>query len=124
MVWAFFLWRKKRIFKSRAFLSVLVAMMPLGFIATITGWITAEMGRQPWIVYGLMKTRDAVSPIAPGNVAWSLSLFFIFFMIVGSVYLYYLLKILKSGPDFSSPIPPIHIPAGMKPVLNSNQEAV
>jgi len=99
-----------------------VAMLPLGFIATITGWITAEMGRQPWIVYGLMKTRDAVSPIAAGNVAWSLALFFVFFLVIGSVYLYFLYRIMKSGPDFSSPIPATHIMAGMQPVLNSNQE--
>ena len=124
MVWAFYLWRKKRIFESKAFLWVLVAIQPLGFIATITGWITAEMGRQPWIVYGFMKTRDAVSPIAAGNVAWSLVLFFIFFLVIGSVYIYYFLRILKSGPDFSSPIPAKHIPAGMKAVLNSNQEPV
>jgi cytochrome d ubiquinol oxidase subunit I len=99
-----------------------VAIQPLGFIATITGWITAEMGRQPWIVYGFMKTRDAVSPIAPGNVMWSLLLFFVFFMIIGGVYLFFILNILKSGPDFNSPIPATYLPAGMKPFLNSNQE--
>jgi cytochrome d ubiquinol oxidase subunit I len=124
MIWAFFLWRKKRLFKSRAFLMTLVAIQPLGFIATITGWITAEMGRQPWIVYGEMMTRDAVSPIAPGNVVWSLIVFALFFGIIGAVYLYYIFKLLKSGPDFSSPIPSIHLPVGMKPFLNSNQERI
>lgn len=124
MIWALFLWRKKRIFESRTFLTALVFIQPLGFIATITGWITAEMGRQPWIIYGLMKTRDAVSPIAPGNVAWSLALFLVLFLIIGSVYLYFIFKILKSGPDFDSPIPSTHLPAGMKPISNSNQEPV
>jgi cytochrome d ubiquinol oxidase subunit I len=123
MVWAFILWRRKRLFESKVFLYVLVGIQPLGFIATITGWITAEMGRQPWIIYGFMKTRDAVSPIAPGNVAWSLFLFLTIFSVIGSVYLYYIFRILKSGPDFESPIPPLHLPAGMKPLLNTNQES-
>ena len=122
MLWAFFLWRKKRLFKSERFLKVLVIIQPLGFIATVTGWITAEMGRQPWIVYGIMKTRDGVSPIAPGNVIWSIILFIVFFAIIGAAYLYYIFKILKAGPDLESPIPPVHLPAGMKPLLNSNQE--
>jgi cytochrome bd-type quinol oxidase subunit 1 len=69
-----------------------------------------------------MKTRDAVSPIAAGNVVWSLVLFCVFFSVIGSMYLYFIFKILKTGPDFSSPIPTIHLPAGMKPLLNSNQE--
>jgi cytochrome d ubiquinol oxidase subunit I len=124
MIWAFFLWRKKRLFESRRFLTALIAIQPLGFIATVTGWITAEMGRQPWIVYGVMKTRDGVSPIAAGNVAWSLALFLLFFLIVGSVYFFYIIKILKTGPDFESPIPRTHLPAGMKPFMDKNQEPV
>jgi cytochrome d ubiquinol oxidase subunit I len=124
MVWAFFLWRRKRLFDSRGFLAVLVAIQPLGFLATIAGWITTEMGRQPWIVYGLMKTRDGVSPIAAGNVAWSLALFFVFFLIIGGVYLYYIFQILSSGPDMKSPIPATHLPAGMKPFMNNNQGPV
>lgn len=116
MIWAFFLWRKKRLFESKSFLAALVAIQPLGFVATVTGWITAEMGRQPWIVYGLMKTGDGVSPIAAGNVAWSLALFVIFFLIIGSIYFYFLVVLLKSGPDLDSPIPSTHIPVGMKAI--------
>jgi len=123
MLWALFLWRKKRLFESKNFLAVLVAVQPLGFAATVTGWITAEMGRQPWIVYGHMKTPAGVSPIAAGNVAWSLVLFFCLFLTIGSVYLYYIFKILKSGPDLDSPIPPTHLPAGMKPLLNEDSGA-
>ncbi len=124
MIWAFFLWRKKRLFKSRRFLMTLVLIQPFGFIATISGWITTEMGRQPWLVYGLLRTRDGVSPIASGNVAFSITLFFIFFGLIGASYLYYIIKIMISGPDLSSPIPPVHLPVGMKPLLNSDQETV
>lgn len=121
MVWALCLWIKKRLFNTRLFMMAMVAMMPLGFVATITGWITAEMGRQPWIVYGVMKTSDGVSPVAPGNVAWSLVLFFLFFTIIGAGYLYSIFKILNGGPDLDSPIPPVHVPVGLKP-LEKDQE--
>jgi cytochrome d ubiquinol oxidase subunit I len=73
------------------------------------------MGRQPWVVYDLMRTAEGVSPIPAGNVIWSLSLFLIVFIVVGASYFYYLLKTLAQGPDVSSPIPPIQRPAGMQP---------
>jgi len=74
MIWATVLWWRKRSFESPGFLKALVAVQPLGFIATISGWVTAEVGRQPWIVYGLMRTAAGVSPIPAGNVVWSLAL--------------------------------------------------
>jgi cytochrome d ubiquinol oxidase subunit I len=120
MIWAAVLWWRKRSFESPLFLKTLVAVQPLGFIATILGWVTAEMGRQPWVVYGIMRTSDGVSPIAVGNVIWSLILFMIFFAIIGASYFYYTLKTLRQGPDLSSPIPPIQRPAGMQ----SSNEAV
>jgi cytochrome d ubiquinol oxidase subunit I len=80
------------------------------------GWVTTEVGRQPWLVYNLMKTAEGVSPIPPGNVIWSLSLFLIVFAVVGTIYFYYILKTLRLGPDLTSPIPPIQRPAGMRPL--------
>jgi cytochrome d ubiquinol oxidase subunit I len=124
MIWALYLWKKRRLFGSKAFLMTLVALQPLGFIATITGWVTAEMGRQPWIVYGLMKTSDGVSPIAPGNVVWSILLFFVFFTVIAAGYLFSIWKILKAGPDFSTDIPAAHVPAGMTPFNTPDQESI
>jgi cytochrome d ubiquinol oxidase subunit I len=113
MVWAVILWRKRRLYENRLFLRTLVIVHPLGFIATELGWITNEVGRQPWAVYHLVRTAEGVSPIPVGNVIWSLSLFLIIFIVVGASYFYYLLKTLGRGPDFSSPIPSIQRPAGM-----------
>ena len=48
---------------------------PLGFVAVLAGWFTAEVGRQPWVVYGLLRTADAVSPVPGGSVLFSLALF-------------------------------------------------
>ena len=116
MAWALFLWRKGRLFESRPFLRTLLLIHPLGFLAVELGWITTEAGRQPWLVYNLMRTSEGVSPIAPGNVVWSLSLFVLIFLLVGGSYFYYVLKTLRLGPDVSSPIPPIQRPAGMQPL--------
>ena len=116
MVWAFILWLKRRLYDTRLFLWTLLILHPLGFIATELGWVTTEAGRQPWLVYNLMRTAEGVSPIPPGNVIWSLSLFLVIFAVVGSAYFYYILKTLRLGPDLESPIPPIQRPAGLKPL--------
>jgi cytochrome d ubiquinol oxidase subunit I len=114
MIWAAVLWRKGKLFEKRAFLWTLVAIQPLGFLATELGWITTEVGRQPWLVYNLMRTAEGISPIPAGNVLWSLSLFLIVFPLIGGSYFFYVLKTLGRGPDLSSPIPPIQRPAGMR----------
>jgi cytochrome d ubiquinol oxidase subunit I len=115
MIWAALLWWRKRSLDSERFLGALVAVQPLGFVATVFGWVTAEVGRQPWIVYGLMRTADGVSPIPAGNVVWSLALFIVIFAIVGASYFYYMLTTLRRGPDLTSPIPPVQRPTGMRP---------
>lgn len=63
-------WRWPQLIESRRFLLLVLAATPLGFIAVEAGWTVTEVGRQPWIIYGVMKTADAVSPM-PG-LAWSL----------------------------------------------------
>jgi cytochrome d ubiquinol oxidase subunit I len=119
MVWGALLWRKGRLFDHRPFLWTLVVVHPLGFLATELGWMTTEMGRQPWVVYHLMRTAEGVSPIPAGNVLWSLTLFLIIFPIIGAVYFFYILKTLHRGPDLSSPIPPIQRPIGMRSMMSS-----
>jgi cytochrome d ubiquinol oxidase subunit I len=114
MVWAGFLWRRGNLYTHRPFLRTLVAVQPLGFLATELGWITTEMGRQPWLVYNLMRTAGGISPIPAGNVVWSLSLIVVIFALIGGSYFYYVLKTLRSGPDLESPILPIQRPAGMR----------
>jgi len=116
MVWAAVLWHGKRLYEHRPFLRTLVAVHPLGFLAIELGWIVTEVGRQPWVVYHLMRTSEGVSPIPAGNVIWSLCLFLIIFPVIGASYFYYVLKTIGLGPDLSSPIPPIQRPAGMRPL--------
>ncbi len=118
MLWALVLVIRKRIFEDRLFLKTLVFAQPLGFIAVISGWVTAEVGRQPWVVYGLMRTNEGVSPVPAGNVLWSLAIFLVFIGILGFSYFYYTVKILKNGPDMDVPLPSIRrttpAPAGQE----------
>ena len=62
------LWLTGRLYTSRWFLRILTWVSPLGFLAVLAGWFTAEVGRQPWTVYGILRTADAVSPVPGGSV--------------------------------------------------------
>lgn len=81
------------------YLKVMMFSIPLPFIATEAGWVLAEVGRQPWIVYGLMKTSDAVSPIATSQVFISFLAFIIVYGILGAIGFYLIFKNAKKGPD-------------------------
>ena len=93
-------WRR-RLFESRWFQRLVLVMGPVGFIALIAGWITTEAGRQPWVVYGMLRTSDAVSPIAAQNVGVSLAAFVIVYFMVFGTGIYYILRLIKQGPPES-----------------------
>jgi cytochrome bd ubiquinol oxidase subunit I len=114
MLWAAILWRKGRLFETRPFLRTLVLVQPLGWLAVELGWLTAEVGRQPWLVYGIMRTREGISPIKAGNVVWSLGLFVLVFLAIGASYVYYVLKTFSKGPDTTSPLPSVQTRATAK----------
>ena len=79
-------------------LRLLPWVIPLPYLACELGWIVAEVGRQPWIVYGLMKTSQAVSPVAPIQVAVSLAAFVLVYTLLGLVDFYLLFKYARKGP--------------------------
>ncbi len=114
MIWALFLWWRGKLFHNRLFLLSLAVLQPLGFLAVELGWVTAEMGRQPWLVYNLMRVSEGLSPIPASNVVWSLILFLIVFPLIGGSYFFYIKETLVRGPDLDSPIPLIQRPAGMR----------
>lgn len=72
---------------------------PSRFIAVLAGWISAEVGRQPHVVYGVLRTADAVSPVPAGSVALSLLFFMIVYAIVFSAGALYILRLMAKGPD-------------------------
>ena len=81
------------------FLRWLPWMIPLPYLANTLGWTIAELGRQPWIVYGIMRTRDAVSPIQTVQVATSLAAFVLVYGLLGAADFYLLCKFARKGPD-------------------------
>jgi cytochrome d ubiquinol oxidase subunit I len=81
------------------FLRWLPWMIPLPYLANTLGWTIAEVGRQPWIVYGIMRTRDAVSPIQTVQVATSLAAFVLVYGLLGAADFYLLFKFARKGPD-------------------------
>ncbi len=73
--------------------------IPSGFIATECGWIVREVGRQPWIVYGLMRTSEGVSPLSPGSAAASLALFSALYAALLVLFTVATVRILRKGPE-------------------------
>ena len=80
------------------FLRASVLMGPMGFVAVIAGWIVAEAGRQPWVIYGVLRTKDAVSPVGAGQVSASLLAFMVIYAIVFSAGAIYILRLMARGP--------------------------
>jgi cytochrome d ubiquinol oxidase subunit I len=81
------------------YLKVMMLSIPLPYLAIQFGWLLAELGRQPWIVYGLMKTSDGVSPIAISQVAGSLVAFLLVYGLLGAVGYYLIGKKAINGPE-------------------------
>jgi len=88
-----------RLETTRWFLWGTFLAFPTGFIAILTGWFTAEVGRQPWVVYGLLRTTDAVTPsLAAGDVVVSLAGYVLVYAVFVSFGVYYVFKLLREGP--------------------------
>jgi cytochrome d ubiquinol oxidase subunit I len=92
------LFKRNRLLESPKYLKLMLYSIPLPYIACELGWVLAEVGRQPWIVYGLMKTRDAVSPIATSQVFISLIAFVLVYGFLGAVGFYLIVSNAKKGP--------------------------
>jgi cytochrome d ubiquinol oxidase subunit I len=103
-------WRG-RLYTNRFLQRLAVACVPLGFIGVIAGWMTAEIGRQPFTVYGLLRTADSVSPVPASAVATSLVLFVIVYVFLFGAFLFFVDRIVKKGPD-ETELPP-HVPEAM-----------
>lgn len=91
-------WKANKLTEYPAYLRAMIWALPLPYIAIQAGWAVAEVGRQPWIVHGLMRTKDAVSPVDPSQVAISLAAFIIVYAFLGIVDIYLLVKYAKQGP--------------------------
>lgn len=90
---------KKRLFTTKWFLRWCMALTPSGFLAVLAGWFVTEVGRQPYTVYGVMRTSESLSPVAGVQIAISLTIFIIVYLMIFGAATYYILKLIKKGPN-------------------------
>ena len=110
-----------RLYSTRWFLRALVWMTPSGFVATLAGWYTAEIGRQPYLIHGLLRTADSLSPVP---AATTLVTFVCAYTVFGSAFLIFTLRLIRRGP---SGLPGYALPAGslkraLRPVIGGVRE--
>jgi cytochrome d ubiquinol oxidase subunit I len=99
---AFMLWRGS-LFRARWMLWVLLLSLPFPYIANTAGWMTAEIGRQPWLVYGLMRTADGYSKmVSAGNGLFTLLGFMGMYMVLGILFLFLVRREIENGPVVQS----------------------
>jgi len=83
---------------------------PLGFVATLTGWFTAEVGRQPWTVYGVLRTADAMTPfLTTRAAAISLVVYCAIYAFIFAFGIFYIYSLLRKGPAGDPVVPPLSV---------------
>ncbi len=96
---AFLLWRGT-LFKSNWMLWLIILAAPFPFLSNTAGWLTAELGRQPWLVYGLLRTAEGVSPsVSGGNTLFTLIGFIGMYFLLGVLFLVLVGNIIRKGPQ-------------------------
>jgi len=93
---------RKRLFDTRWFQWWCMALTPAGFIAVLAGWIVTEVGRQPYIVHGVMRTADAVSPVSGTQIGLSLAAFVFVYLLVFGAGSYYIIHLILKGPSVAT----------------------
>jgi cytochrome d ubiquinol oxidase subunit I len=107
-LWALVLRIRRSLFETRLFLRFAVLMGPAGLIALLAGWLTTEIGRQPWVVYGVLRTRDAVSNHPASVVSMTLALFMVMYLAVFGTGVSYMIKLVAKGPQEGADEEPPH----------------
>jgi len=105
------LWFRGRLFTTKWYLETVQYVWPLGFIAILAGWYTTEIGRQPWVAYGILRTADAVSPVAPSAVLTTLVLFVLVYTCVFAMGIYYINRLIEHGPKGAAAEKPEALPS-------------
>jgi cytochrome d ubiquinol oxidase subunit I len=91
---------RKRIYETRWYLKLLLFLIPFPYIANETGWVAAEIGRQPWAVYKVLRTADAISITVPaGNILFSLILFIVVYALIAAVGIPIIFRLIRKGPE-------------------------
>jgi cytochrome d ubiquinol oxidase subunit I len=103
-----YLSRKGRLEQNRFLMWLIFLSFPLPFISILTGWFTAEVGRQPWTVYGVLRTAKAVTPILTTSAAWtSLVVYCFVYALIGTFGVLFIYRMLRRGPSGQLIAPPV-----------------
>jgi len=98
--WGVLLLLRQKLWERRRYLRLLVWSIPLPIVAIQLGWIATEVGRQPWIVYGLLRTSDAASrTVGAGEILFSIILFTLVYLALGALWLFLMVREVKHGPE-------------------------
>jgi cytochrome bd ubiquinol oxidase subunit I len=111
VLWGALLWILGKLETNRLFLKVAAAAWPLGFLAIISGWMVTEIGRQPWVATGVLRTADAASPLGEQSVLTSLALFVLVYGVVFSTGIYAINRLINIGPTPDVLAPPSGVPS-------------
>ncbi|MGH7971391.1 MAG: cytochrome ubiquinol oxidase subunit I, partial [Limisphaerales bacterium] len=111
-------WRGK-LFSTRWFLIALTCMTPSGIFATLGGWYLAETGRQPYVIYGLLRTADAVSPVPAGTLLSSLIAFVVIYAVFFTAFLVFAIRAIRQGPNelLDVPVPSGSLKRALRPKI-------
>ena len=96
---ALILFFRKRLFDTRWFQYWCLALTPSGFVAVLAGWFVTEIGRQPYVIYDVMRTTESLSPVSGPPISLSLAAFILTYGLVLSAGTYYILRLIGKGPD-------------------------
>jgi cytochrome d ubiquinol oxidase subunit I len=100
MILAFFYLKRKKLFTKKGILWTIMFLAPLAYIANLLGWYVAELGRQPYLVYGLLRTAKGISPtVSSGNTLFTLLGFMGLYFILGVLFLILVGKTIAKGPE-------------------------
>lgn len=99
---AVFLFFRKKLFETKWFQYWCMAMTPSGFIALLAGWFVTEVGRQPYVAYGIIRTSEGVSPVISEQIAITLLLFIITYLFVFGAGSFYIIKLIRKGPQIAN----------------------
>src|SRR5690606_26208516 len=118
-------WRRLRgrLFDDQWLLRAAIVMGPSGFIAVLAGWVTTEVGRQPYTVYELLRTADSAAPLDAPAVATSLIAFIVVYCAVFGAGIFYILRLMRRQPGHETPVEelgPTHA-AGITPAIDGNR---
>jgi cytochrome d ubiquinol oxidase subunit I len=94
---------RRKLWTSRRFHRFLLWTTPVGILAILGGWVTAEVGRQPWVVFGQLRTSAAVSQLAPGEILFSVLGFSLLYLVMLVGYIAYIVRTMRIGPERDQP---------------------